>query len=210
MSCCPIVLFHVHFSRYFVLLRCGCSTHGLCCDLGNTDRQEVVSHWFGTYSRLEHSHGSPPWAHQRVWFLWVNSKFGHLKAPQHAESSHVHFCLFSFTAKYFNGSCVPGADPESNLCKLCKGAEGIRGIVDKCKASTAERYYGYAGAFRYDSHKNNCKQCHNYHLLFKVMMRQKGYLANWLMLKQSENSINGKKKSFKKERNKRIHFFFRN
>ncbi|XP_046732418.1 serotransferrin-1-like isoform X2 [Silurus meridionalis] len=54
-------------------------------------------------------------------------------------------CDFS---KYFSESCVPGADPESNLCKLCKGAEGIRGIVEKCKASTAERYYGYAGAFR--------------------------------------------------------------
>ncbi|XP_026802007.2 serotransferrin-2 isoform X2 [Pangasianodon hypophthalmus] len=54
-------------------------------------------------------------------------------------------CDFS---KYFSESCAPGADPESNLCKLCKGAEGIRRIVDKCKASTAERYYGYAGAFR--------------------------------------------------------------
>ncbi|XP_060762532.1 serotransferrin-2-like [Neoarius graeffei] len=54
-------------------------------------------------------------------------------------------CDFS---KYFNESCVPGADPESILCKLCKGAEGIRGIVDKCKANTAEHYYGYAGAFR--------------------------------------------------------------
>ncbi|TST47712.1 Serotransferrin-2 [Bagarius yarrelli] len=54
-------------------------------------------------------------------------------------------CEFS---KYFSESCAPGADPESNLCKLCIGAEGIRGIVDKCKASTAERYYGYAGAFR--------------------------------------------------------------
>ncbi|XP_026993075.2 serotransferrin-2-like [Tachysurus fulvidraco] len=50
--------------------------------------------------------------------------------------------------KYFSESCAPGADPESNLCKLCKGAEGIRGLIDKCKASTAERYYGYAGAFR--------------------------------------------------------------
>ncbi|KAM9440212.1 serotransferrin-2-like isoform 2-T2 [Clarias gariepinus] len=54
-------------------------------------------------------------------------------------------CDFS---KYFSESCAPGADLESNLCKLCKGAEGIRGMVDKCKASTAERYYGYAGAFR--------------------------------------------------------------
>ncbi|KAG7320035.1 hypothetical protein KOW79_017178 [Hemibagrus wyckioides] len=54
-------------------------------------------------------------------------------------------CDFS---KYFSKSCAPGADPDSSLCKLCKGSEGIRGIVDKCKASTAERYYGYAGAFR--------------------------------------------------------------
>lgn len=82
-------------------------------------------------------------------------EFARLGAPQHPESSRVHFRLFfSFIAKYFSKSCAPGADPDSSLCKLCKGSEGIRGIVDKCKASTAERYYGYAGAFRYDSHQS--------------------------------------------------------
>lgn len=69
--------------------------------------------------------------------------------------------FFSFVAKYFSESCAPGADPESNLCKLCKGAEGIRGIENKCKANTAERYYGYAGAFRYDSHQPTYKKIAN-------------------------------------------------
>ncbi|XP_053508160.1 serotransferrin-2 [Ictalurus furcatus] len=51
-------------------------------------------------------------------------------------------CDFS---TFFSESCAPGSDPESNLCKLCKGGEAGK---DKCKASNDERYYGYSGAFR--------------------------------------------------------------
>ncbi|MCJ8745309.1 hypothetical protein PDJAM_G00128860 [Pangasius djambal] len=51
-------------------------------------------------------------------------------------------CDFS---TYFSESCAPGSDPESSLCKLCKGSEAGR---DKCKASDHERYYGFTGAFR--------------------------------------------------------------
>uniref|UniRef100_A0A3B4E724 Serotransferrin n=1 Tax=Pygocentrus nattereri TaxID=42514 RepID=A0A3B4E724_PYGNA len=55
-------------------------------------------------------------------------------------------CDFS---KYFSQSCAPGADPESNLCALCKGSgKGVRSERVKCKPSTEELYYGYAGTFR--------------------------------------------------------------
>ncbi|XP_060762533.1 serotransferrin-1-like [Neoarius graeffei] len=51
-------------------------------------------------------------------------------------------CDFS---KFFSGSCAPGSDPESDLCKVCKGGEAG---ANKCKASNDEPYYGYGGAFR--------------------------------------------------------------
>lgn len=57
--------------------------------------------------------------------------------------------LILSTATYFSESCAPGSEPDSNLCKLCKGGEAGK---DKCKASNDEPYYGYSGAFRYDTH----------------------------------------------------------
>ncbi|KAJ8357871.1 hypothetical protein SKAU_G00206650 [Synaphobranchus kaupii] len=56
-------------------------------------------------------------------------------------------CDFS---KYFSESCAPGADVGSPLCKLCVGKGPGKGTSDaeKCRASTEELYYGYAGAFR--------------------------------------------------------------
>ncbi|KAB5535959.1 hypothetical protein PHYPO_G00123850 [Pangasianodon hypophthalmus] len=51
-------------------------------------------------------------------------------------------CDFS---TYFSESCAPGSDPESSLCRICKGGEAGK---DKCKASDDEPYYGYSGAFR--------------------------------------------------------------
>ncbi|XP_026887023.1 serotransferrin-2-like isoform X1 [Electrophorus electricus] len=55
-------------------------------------------------------------------------------------------CDFS---KYFNESCAPGADPKSSLCALCAGSGKLVGGKEaKCKASSDELYYGYAGALR--------------------------------------------------------------
>ncbi|KAF7653027.1 hypothetical protein LDENG_00088240 [Lucifuga dentata] len=42
-------------------------------------------------------------------------------------------------SKFFNASCVPGAEQGSTLCKLCKG---------DCSGSQNEPYYGYDGAFQ--------------------------------------------------------------
>ncbi|KAK7162836.1 hypothetical protein R3I93_007009 [Phoxinus phoxinus] len=50
--------------------------------------------------------------------------------------------------KYFSKGCAPGADPASNMCELCKGSGKAVGDESKCKASSAEMYYGYDGAFR--------------------------------------------------------------
>ncbi|XP_036938593.1 transferrin-a isoform X3 [Acanthopagrus latus] len=54
-------------------------------------------------------------------------------------------CDFS---KFFSEGCAPGADPSSVFCNKCAGSG--RGVEDesKCKASSVEQYYGYAGAFR--------------------------------------------------------------
>ncbi|XP_067310105.1 serotransferrin-1-like [Pseudorasbora parva] len=49
---------------------------------------------------------------------------------------------------FFSEGCAPGADPTSNMCKLCKGGGKQVGDESKCKASSAEMYYGYDGAFR--------------------------------------------------------------
>ncbi|XP_062844229.1 transferrin-a [Trichomycterus rosablanca] len=54
-------------------------------------------------------------------------------------------CDFS---TYFSESCAPGAEPNSTMCKLCIGGEGVQGTQYICKANTNERYYGYDGAFR--------------------------------------------------------------
>ncbi|XP_043074633.1 transferrin-a [Puntigrus tetrazona] len=49
---------------------------------------------------------------------------------------------------FFSKGCAPGADPQSNMCELCKGSGKAVGDDSKCKASSAELYYGYDGAFR--------------------------------------------------------------
>uniref|UniRef100_A0A8C9VYG9 Serotransferrin n=1 Tax=Scleropages formosus TaxID=113540 RepID=A0A8C9VYG9_SCLFO len=55
-------------------------------------------------------------------------------------------CDFS---KFFAKSCAPGADPSSNLCELCVGSgKAVSGQEHKCKASSEELFYGYAGALR--------------------------------------------------------------
>uniref|UniRef100_A0A672LGA8 Serotransferrin n=1 Tax=Sinocyclocheilus grahami TaxID=75366 RepID=A0A672LGA8_SINGR len=49
---------------------------------------------------------------------------------------------------FFSKGCAPGADPQSNMCELCKGSGKAVGDESKCKASSGEIYYGYDGAFR--------------------------------------------------------------
>ncbi|XP_063771615.1 serotransferrin-B-like [Pseudophryne corroboree] len=49
---------------------------------------------------------------------------------------------------YFNQSCAPGSDINSNFCKLCIGDPQKSLINAKCSPSDAEAYYGYSGAFR--------------------------------------------------------------
>lgn len=68
------------------------------------------------------------------------------KVPNSAICGNKSDCtLYNF----FSKGCAPGADPESNLCELCKGSEkAVGGEVSKCKASSDEIYYGYDGAFR--------------------------------------------------------------
>ncbi|KAL0200370.1 hypothetical protein M9458_003557, partial [Cirrhinus mrigala] len=48
---------------------------------------------------------------------------------------------------FFSKGCAPGADPQSNMCELCKGSGKAIGDERKCKASSEEMYYGYDGAF---------------------------------------------------------------
>uniref|UniRef100_A0A3Q1FJK2 Serotransferrin n=1 Tax=Acanthochromis polyacanthus TaxID=80966 RepID=A0A3Q1FJK2_9TELE len=50
--------------------------------------------------------------------------------------------------KFFSSGCAPGADADSPFCKQCAGSGKAVGDESKCKASTDEQYYGYAGAFR--------------------------------------------------------------
>ncbi|CAG05932.1 unnamed protein product, partial [Tetraodon nigroviridis] len=51
-------------------------------------------------------------------------------------------------AKFFSSGCAPGADPSSPFCAACAGSGKSVGDEFKCKASSEEHYYGYAGAFR--------------------------------------------------------------
>ncbi|KAF7485492.1 lactotransferrin [Marmota monax] len=53
--------------------------------------------------------------------------------------------LEAAVARFFSGSCVPGADGVRfpNLCSLCVGTGG-----NKCAASSQEPYFGYSGAFK--------------------------------------------------------------
>ncbi|KAM9821595.1 serotransferrin-like [Syngnathus typhle] len=50
--------------------------------------------------------------------------------------------------KFFSSGCAPGAPADSPFCSLCAGSD--ESVVDKskCQASSEEKYYGYAGAFR--------------------------------------------------------------
>ncbi|KAK2901154.1 hypothetical protein Q8A67_009269 [Cirrhinus molitorella] len=56
---------------------------------------------------------------------------------------------------FFSKGCIPGADPQSNMCALCKGSENwLLQEESKCKASSVEMYYVYDGAFRMFAEKN--------------------------------------------------------
>ncbi|XP_037313676.2 transferrin-a [Pungitius pungitius] len=50
--------------------------------------------------------------------------------------------------KFFSSGCAPGAEPSSPFCTQCIGSGETVGDQFKCKASSEERYYGYAGALR--------------------------------------------------------------
>uniref|UniRef100_A0A493TNX2 Ovotransferrin n=1 Tax=Anas platyrhynchos platyrhynchos TaxID=8840 RepID=A0A493TNX2_ANAPP len=47
---------------------------------------------------------------------------------------------------YFSEGCAPGSPPNSRLCKLCQGSG--ENLLEKCVASSHEKYYGYTGALR--------------------------------------------------------------
>ncbi|XP_075125694.1 saxiphilin-like [Leptodactylus fuscus] len=49
---------------------------------------------------------------------------------------------------FFNKSCAPGSDINSNLCKLCIGDSQKTKTITKCSASNKEAYYGNEGAIR--------------------------------------------------------------
>ncbi|XP_060690285.1 serotransferrin-A-like [Hemiscyllium ocellatum] len=54
-----------------------------------------------------------------------------------------------YNETYFGESCVPGADPDSNLCSLCAGQEHASSSgMDKCAFNYNEQYFGYSGAVR--------------------------------------------------------------
>uniref|UniRef100_A0AAX7VVN5 Serotransferrin n=1 Tax=Astatotilapia calliptera TaxID=8154 RepID=A0AAX7VVN5_ASTCA len=57
-------------------------------------------------------------------------------------------------SKFFSSGCAPGAEPNSPFCSLCVGSGKAVGDQAKCKASADEKYYGYAGAFRYSKKQN--------------------------------------------------------
>ncbi|KAG1969302.1 transferrin-a [Pimephales promelas] len=67
------------------------------------------------------------------------------KVPDSVICGKTPNCLYTF----FSEGCAPGADAQSSMCKLCIGSQSpVGGDISKCKASSAERYYGYDGAFR--------------------------------------------------------------
>ncbi|NP_001278428.1 transferrin-a precursor [Danio rerio] len=67
------------------------------------------------------------------------------KIPESAICGEKDKCTLD---KFFSEGCAPGADPTSNMCKLCKGSGKPVGDESKCKPSAEEQYYGYDGAFR--------------------------------------------------------------
>ncbi|XP_061776368.1 transferrin-a [Nerophis ophidion] len=50
--------------------------------------------------------------------------------------------------KFFSSGCAPGSPADSPFCSQCAGSGKKVNDEFKCKASAAEKYYGYAGAFR--------------------------------------------------------------
>ncbi len=68
------------------------------------------------------------------------------KVPQGVLCKNKDNCnLYNF----FSKGCAPGAQPNSNMCELCKGKDKeVGGKGSKCKASAEEMFYGYDGAFR--------------------------------------------------------------
>lgn len=61
-------------------------------------------------------------------------------------------CASSFSsAKFFSSGCAPGANLTSPFCARCAGNGQPVGDEFKCKPSSEEKYYGYAGAFRWDA-----------------------------------------------------------
>lgn len=60
------------------------------------------------------------------------------------------------SAKFFSSGCAPGANASSPFCNECAGSGKGVGDIYKCKASAEEKYYGYAGAFRYEYAVRSC------------------------------------------------------
>ncbi|KAF1383854.1 hypothetical protein PFLUV_G00136170 [Perca fluviatilis] len=58
---------------------------------------------------------------------------------------HTQDCDFT---QFFSSGCAPGANITSPFCTNCRGSGKAVGDEYKCKASSEEQFYGYAGAFR--------------------------------------------------------------
>ncbi|XP_077382012.1 transferrin-a isoform X2 [Festucalex cinctus] len=50
--------------------------------------------------------------------------------------------------KFFSSGCAPGSPADSLFCTQCAGSGKTVDDKAKCQASSEEKYYGYAGAFR--------------------------------------------------------------
>lgn len=115
--------------------------------MGVPERQKILPHRGRQNGWLECPHGRHPQNDQRLQLRWA---IVHL-ASNVNEGVAVEWCLtvFSHAGNYFVAGCAPGADPSSSFCAQCVGSRSNIDDGTKCRPSSEEQYYGYAGAFRY-------------------------------------------------------------
>lgn len=87
-----------------------------------------------------------------VWGKKFKFFFWHVITTFECDTNTLLDCASSFSsAKFFSSGCAPGANLTSPFCAQCAGSGQKVGDESKCKASSDELYYGYAGAFRWDT-----------------------------------------------------------